>query len=153
MDREGRRGHHMRSEKFKQGVQELKTLSRFGHFFMSCLNSQLISDSVFPSLALLLVERIRWGTETGDYQQKERHAQSNSCSKNTHSLEVTIGFKTTMLPPFPVGEVWWHSKTARRTLQPDNQNIATKWTNLPWKQYQHVCLMFKQSSGVPVRLK
>lgn len=42
-------------------------------------NSQLISDSVFPSLVLLLVERIRWGTETGDWsQQRERHTNTDT---------------------------------------------------------------------------
>lgn len=41
-------------------------------------NSQLISDSVFPSLVLLLVERIRWGTETGDCQQRERHTNTDT---------------------------------------------------------------------------
>ena len=28
-----------------------------------------------------------------------------------------------------MGGIWWHSKTARRTLQPDNHNIATENTN------------------------
>lgn len=65
-------------------------------------NSQLISDSVFPSLVLLLVERIRWGTETGDCQQRERHTNTDTQGQ---TAVCVINHWTNIMPLlFPIKE-------------------------------------------------
>lgn len=56
-------------------------------------NSQLISDSVFPSLVLLLVERIRWGTDTGDCEETKRHAHLQNAVLRVYIHNVVVHLK------------------------------------------------------------
>lgn len=58
-------------EKTEVKMSEIKPNPSCEFVLTWCGDSHFISDSVFPSLVLLLVERIRWGTETGDWQGRD----------------------------------------------------------------------------------
>lgn len=104
-------------------VQFLFSWCRYGRFFERG-NSQLISDKVFPSLVLLLVERIRWGTETGDCQQRKRHTDTNTAS-NRGVCVWSITEQTLCLCYFPSEVIRCHkqlAETCRHKTHTDDAN-------------------------------